>query len=331
MDDKIYAVPTMKDSAKAHYFVWQPSVVEATGIDVTNLHTMESIEPVLVKMKENGINAPFTMRNIGSTFFLDVYDYMALGNNLIGVRYDDAERKVVSVMEQPEIQDTLRLYHKWYKEGLINQDAATLAELPQNLPFFLGQGWPNAWKIHEELGTSVLFLGPIFSNDSALGSANAVYAGTKYPEQSVKFLELVNTDTKLRDMLCYGEEGVNFEYKDGMVVINTDAPWGWPRYTQGNHAILTPTVDDPDFLKNMTSINETATDSVMLGFTVDRSNLEDQLTYLGTIAGKYQSELFTGTTDPDVLIPQMMEELRAGGLEEVIAEVQGQIDAHFAK
>ena len=329
VDDKIYAVPTLKDSAKAHYFVWDPAVVEKTGMDVTNLHTWESVEPVLLKMKEQGIASPYTMR--GQTMFTDWYDFMSLGTVLMGVRFDDQERKLVPVLEQPEIMQTLKLLHKWQQEGIINADAATLAQLPENLPFTISQGWPDAWKVHDRTGITVLYMPPIFSNDSALGSANGVYAGTKYPEKSVEFLQLVNTDTKLRDMLCYGEEGVNFEYKDGLVVINKDKPWGWPRYTQGNHAILTPTTDDPNFLKNLSIINDAATPSVMLGFNVDRSELEDQLAYFATVSGKYSSELFTGTSDPEVLVPQLMAELRTGGFDEVIAEVQGQIDAHFAK
>lgn len=39
VDGKIYAVPTMKDSALAHYFVFDPVVMEELGIDVSNVHT----------------------------------------------------------------------------------------------------------------------------------------------------------------------------------------------------------------------------------------------------------------------------------------------------
>ena len=256
---------------------------------------------------------------------------MGMGQTTIGVRYDDETRTVVSVMETEEIMTQLRLLHKWYKEGIINADAATLTQWPAYMPFFVAQGWPNAWRIMDEVAITVPFVSPIFSNSSALGSLNSVYAGTKHPEKVLEFLQLVNTDTKLRDMLCYGEEGVNFEYVDGMVKTNTDIPWPWPRYTQGNHAILSPNMEDPEMLVNMTSINETAENSVMVGFRGDRTGMEDQLAYLSAITAKYQSELFTGTSDPDVLVPQMMAELRAGGFDELMKVMQAQVDAAFPK
>ena len=329
--DAIYAVPTMKDSALAHYFVFDPEVVKDIGIDVEQLHTLESLEPLFLKMKEQGVAAPYTMNKGGSYHFLDVYDTIGLGTPLVGVRYDDESRQVVSVFETEEIQKTLSLLHKWNKEGIINSDASTLAESPANLPFFVAQGWPKAWKVFDKVGLTSLFVGPIFSNNSVMGSMNGVYSGTNHPEKAMEFLQLVNTDTKLRDMLCYGEEGVNFEYKDGLVIQNADKPWPWARYTQGNHAILTPGSDDPEILKNMTSVNESAQNSVMLGFNVDRSEIEDQLTYMKAVYEKYLAELLTGTRAPEEIVPQMVAELDAGGMRDVIANVQAQIDAAFAE
>lgn len=328
----VYAIPTYKDSALAHYFIWQPSVIEKTGIDVTELKTFESIEPVLRAMKEQGINYPYTMNKNGSRFYLDNFDNMGL-TQVMGVRYDDQERKVVSIYETEEVMNLYRLLHKWYNDGLINPDAATLAEAPQNLPFFIGQGWPNAWKIMEEVATTVNFLGPIFSNNSVMGSMNSVSAGSKYPEKAMELLQLANTDTKLRDMLCYGLEGDNFVYNaEGMVEQDmVNRPWPWPRYTQGNHFVLTPSTADPTIFDNLNIVNSTATPSVLLGFTVDRSEIEDQLAYFDQVLSKYMAEVCTGTGDPDVLIPQMVAELDAGGFRDVIASVQAQIDAHYAK
>ena len=80
----IYAVPTMKDSAVAHYFVWDPEVIKETGLDVKERTTLESIEPVLLKMKENGVN--ITLDAAGIYQFLGVYDGMGMGQTTIGVR-----------------------------------------------------------------------------------------------------------------------------------------------------------------------------------------------------------------------------------------------------
>lgn len=289
----------------------------------------------------NGIHALILPLMVGSFskggayHMLDLYDGAGVGVPVMGVRYDDQERKVVSVFESEEIMANLNLLHKWYNDGLINADAATLAEAGSELPFYVAQGWAGAWTYTKDgksvTGTTVPFIGPISSSGTIMGSMNGVYAGARNPEKVLEFLQLVNTDSKLRDMICYGEEGVNFEYVDGLVEQNNEKPWPWARYTQGNHAILTPTTANPDLFSGIAWVNDNAVPSVLMGFNLDRSKIEDELAQIKATYEKYQSEMLTGTADPAEIVPAMMDELKAVGFDEVMAEVQRQIDAHFAK
>lgn len=335
VDGKIYAVPTLKDSALAHFFVFDPVMLKELGIDVSGVKTLADLDPIFRKMKEGGIESPFKLNKGGAYHMLDVYDGAGVGVPVMGVRYDDQERKVVSVFESEEIMANLNLLHKWYNDGLINADAATLAEAGSELPFYVAQGWAGAWTYTKDgksvTGTTVPFIGPISSSGTIMGSMNGVYAGARNPEKVLEFLQLVNTDSKLRDMICYGEEGVNFEYVNGLVEQNNEKPWPWARYTQGNHAILTPTTANPDLFSGIAWVNDNAVPSVLMGFNLDRSKIEDELAQIKATYEKYQSEMLTGTADPAEIVPAMMDELKAVGFDEVMAEVQRQIDAHFAK
>lgn len=335
VDGKIYAVPTLKDSALAHFFVFDPVMLKDLDIDVSGVKTLADLDPIFKKMKEGGIESPFKLAKGGAYHMLDVYDGGGIGVPVMGVRYDDPERKVVSVFETDEIRANLELLHKWYNEGIINADAATLAEAGSELPFYVAQGWAGAWTYTKAdgvvTGTTVPFIGPISSAGTIMGSMNGVYAGTKNPEKVMEFLQLVNTDTKLRDMICYGEEGVNFEYVDGLVQQNVEKPWPWARYTQGNHAILTPTTANPDLFDGISWVNDNAVPSVLMGFNLDRSGIEDELAQLKAVYEKYQSELITGTADPAEIVPAMMDELKSVGFDTVMAELQSQIDTFFAK
>lgn len=335
VDGKIYAVPTLKDSALAHFFVFDPVMLKELGIDVSGVKTLADLDPIFRKMKEGGIESPFKLNKGGAYHMLDVYDGAGVGVPVMGVRYDDQERKVVSVFESEEIMANLNLLHKWYNDGLINADAATLAEAGSELPFYVAQGWAGAWTYTKDgksvTGTTVPFIGPISSSGTIMGSMNGVYAGARNPEKVLEFLQLVNTDSKLRDMICYGEEGVNFEYVNGLVEQNNEKPWPWARYTQGNHAILTPTTANPDLFSGIAFVNDNAVPSVLMGFNLDRSKIEDELAQIKATYEKYQSEMLTGTADPAEIVPAMMDELKAVGFDEVMAEVQRQIDAHFAK
>ncbi|MBR4331174.1 MAG: DUF3502 domain-containing protein, partial [Clostridia bacterium] len=50
-----------------------------------------------------------------------------------------------------------------------------------------------------------------------------------------------------------------------------------------------------------------------------------------TVIEEYMPELQTGTSDPDVVIPEMLARMNEVGLEKVIAEIQAQLDAFLGK
>ena len=46
---------------------------------------------------------------------------------------------------------------------------------------------------------------------------------------------------------------------------------------------------------------------------------------------QYIYEMQTGTSDPAVVVPELLAELEAVGLREVLAEAQAQLDAYMGK
>ena len=78
------------------------------------------------------------------------------------------------------------------------------------------------------------------------------------------------------------------------------------------------------------TLNENASPSVLLGFSLDTSAFEDQLTNCVQIAKRYKGELLTGTGDPETMVPQMMAELRSAGFDEIQKAAQEQVDAFLA-
>ena len=102
-------------------------------------------------------------------------------------------------------------------------------------------------------------------------------------------------------------------------------------YTQGSFFTVTPT-DEFDFNQydEVKELNEKAEPSVMLGFSLDTTNIADKMANCIQIAERYKGELLTGTADPEVMVPQMMEELRGAGFDDIVAEAQTQVDAFMA-
>ena len=333
VNGKIYAVPTYKDSSMTNYFVWDKELLDANNIDASAAHTLEEIEPILNQLKDKTSDPVYPLNSNGATYLLTPYDSFSSGLGVIGVRYDDADMKVVPVLEQEDIQAQLAILHKWYGEGLINADAATHAESNKYNVCSVAQGWPSAaistWGPNMGVEAVAYQFGEtIVSNGTVQGSLNSISVNCAHPDKALAFLNLVNTDSYVRDSFYYGLEGDNWDYTADGSVHKHNAEWTMAGYTQGTFFTRTKTDDvDYDEMDEVRELNEKATPSVLLGFFFDNSNVQDELASCIEIYNRYRGEILTGTTDPTVSVPQMMEEMRAAGFDAIVTEAQNQIDA----
>ncbi|MDR0569348.1 MAG: ABC transporter substrate-binding protein [Spirochaetaceae bacterium] len=338
INGKIYAVPTYKDSSKTRFFVWDNKYVQKYNIDIANVHTFAELDTALrtIKQGEGGRFYPLQLSqgSLFDTVYADDYDSMTANLPPIGVGLHDANRKVVSVFEQPAVQEKLRYLHRWYADGLVNPDGAVTLEAPKQLPFFTAIGWPAAvstWQVNNGVETYVLekVFGPSYSTDAIQGSMNAISANSKYKTESLKLLELVNTDHKLRDMMAFGIEGTNFSYvTPNKVKLLTADQWNLARYQQGTFFTMSIVEGDPeDTWDQVRQQNEQATPSILLGFAFDNKDVINEIASCKTVYDKYKNELLTGASDPDTVIPAMMQDLNDAGFQKVIASAQAQVDA----
>lgn len=334
IDGKIYAVPTYKDSSATQYFVWDKALAEKYNIDYENLTTLDALTDGLTAMAEGEKTAPFVLNNNGLSAITEKrYDALSLGLPAIGVSYDDSSKKVVSVFEQDDIMSDLKTLNKWYNAGIINADAATLAENPSYRSCFVAQGWSLAAKTtwSGQMGVdaaAVQWGDTVVSNDTVGGSLSCISANCKNPEKALALLELVNTDSYLRDALYYGLEGENFEYTADKKVKKLNEDWTMAGYTQGTFFNVSQLdgeeVNQWDEVKEL---NENAKPSPVLGVSIDPTDFSDELANCTEIFNRYKSELLTGTKEPEAEVAAMMKEMRAAGFDKIIEEVQKQVDA----
>ncbi len=335
--DRIYGVPTYKDSSITNYSIWDKELVDEYSLDIKSLVSLDSMTETFETLKADKNDYPVYVKNDGLYYIFDVYDQIGGGTQILGVRYDDKEGKVCFTLEEQDIMDQLKIIHEWYQKGIINPDAATLTEGRVYNMWRVAQGWESAgvtsWG--PQMGKDVVVqqvMPTILSNETVRGSLNMVSINTKYPEKCLQLLDLVNCDTKLRDLFYYGEEGVNFEYTaDGRVhKINND--WALAGYTQGSFFTVT-TLDTDEFNQwdEVKALNEAAQSSVMLGFTFDTNSVSDQLANCREIWMRYRSEVMTGVQDPEVVVPKIKEELLKAGWQDVVDEAQRQVDEFLGK
>jgi len=333
----IYAVPTYKDSSMSQYFVWDKDLLDANNLDASNAHTLEDIEPILNTLKDKTAESVFPLTSGGASWLLANYDSFSSGLPAVSVRHDDKELKVVATLEQADIMEDLKILHKWYNEGLINSDAATKAETNKYAVCSVAQGWPYAaistWGPNMGVNAAAYQLGEtLVSNGTVQGSLNSISINCENPEKALQFLNLVNTDAYVRDSFYYGEQGYNWDYTEEGRLTKHNSEWTMAGYTQGTFFKVTQLDTDPvNQWDEVKALNEAAVPSVLLGFFFDNSEVQDELASCIEIFNRYRGEILTGTTDPEVSVPQMMQEMRDAGFDAIVDAAQEQINEWAGK
>ncbi|MDF2541516.1 MAG: transporter substrate-binding protein [Herbinix sp.] len=335
VEGKIYSVPTYKDSSATQYFVWDKAIADKYGVDHATMNTFATLKDKMKEIKDGEGTAPFVMSMGGSDMVFSTYDQMGAGLPALGVKYNDDTRTVVSVFEQEDVLSQLDVLHSWYKDGVINADAPTLAEAPSYRMAYTAQGWSGAAITTWGPGMGVEAVATqtgdtIVSNDTVRGSLNAIYAGSKYPEKCLEFLQLVNLDSKVRDAFYYGLEGENFEYNENGEIVKLNSDWTMAGYTQGTFFNISK-LADTDFNQwdEVKELNANAKPSVLLGFSLNTTNVETELANCRAVYEKYRSELLTGAKEPRELVKTMKAELDAAGFQTILTEAQAQVDAMY--
>lgn len=176
--------------------------------------------------------------------------------------------------------------------------------------------------------TAVQWRKTVVSRGSVQGSINCISANSKHPEEALKFLNLVNSDTYVRDALYYGLEGDNFNYTDDKKVEKTDKQWLMAGYSQGTFFNVSLLADqETNQWDEVKELNEKAEASPVIAVSIDTTEFEDELANCTEIYNRYKSEINTGAVDPETAVPEMMSEMRAAGFDDIVEKVQAQIDA----
>jgi putative aldouronate transport system substrate-binding protein len=339
INNKIYAIPTWKDSAITQWVVWDHNYVTKYNIDITKTD-LPSIDKYFraIKAGEGSRFYPYRISNGGSFQPFRNYDTLSAGLAAMGMNLNDPNHKVVYTLEQPDVREIFDYMRRWYRDGIINPDAAVSVEEFKGLSFMTAQGWPGAdalWEAQQGVEQYDIhqFVGPNLSTDSIQGSLNCVSANSRYKNEALKLLELANTDPVFRDMLAYGIEGRHFDYavrpggsKPGVIKrLNTN--WPLAAYQQATFFSMSTTDDQPpDQWQKVKENDAGARPSPILGFSLDRSSILNELTNCRQVWDRYGKELVTGTSDPAAVIPQIKKDLEAVGFNKVLAEAQRQVD-----
>ncbi|MDD9267189.1 ABC transporter substrate-binding protein [Paenibacillus sp. GCM10023248] len=341
VDGHNYGVPANKELPAQEVWKFNKNLADDYKLDIKSATTLASLEPLLKTIKEK---KPDTVPLLMDKSFVPLvpYDYL-ITNFPMAVKLDSTELKVVNIFETPELKQELMTMRNYYKAGYISPEVATTTALDDKIKsgkWFVNRStmmpfadnlWTTAYGypvVSTPTGQSVIY------NWSVMGSMQAISANSKHPEKAMAFLNLLNTDPVLRNMVDSGIEGVHYKkVGDNKMENLPDAKnYDMPTFSLGNVMLTYLNPGDPDNKwDEFKTFNAAGKPSPMLGFNFDTTNVATELAAVTNVKEEFWYPLMTGTVDPEEYLPKAIEKFKAVGLDKIIAEAQKQINAWKAR
>ncbi|WP_066870714.1 ABC transporter substrate-binding protein [Clostridium mediterraneense] len=336
VDGKTYAVPNQKEISTAPMWAFTKEYVDKYNIPYQDIKTLEDLEPwlKLIKEKEPDVVPFYITKGFSAPQYFDQLV------DPIGVEYGQKDLTIKNMFETEKMKSTLDTLTRYYKLGYINADAAT-AQDDKTVKRFVTKGdgqpyadvlWSKSLK-YDVVATQMM--DAYITNASTTGSMIGVSRNSKNPEKAVEFLNLLNTDKYLRNLINYGIEGTHYErVKEGQIKLNErglkDYNVGY--YTLGN-LFITDVLHNEPLTKwdEFKEFNDKAKESPALGFKFDTKKVSNEIAAINNVLEEYKATLYSGSVDNKEYVEKLNKKLKEQGLDKVIAEMQSQIDAWAKK
>jgi putative aldouronate transport system substrate-binding protein len=336
-DGTIYGIPTNKEIAVPEQFMYSKELVDKYNIDISKFTTLDSLKPNLQLIHQTEPDyIGLELDNLARNYYkLDGYESLLDNRIPLMINSNDNKLKIINILETPLGYQRLKTIRDYYKAGFINKDAALkeCAGLNKGEKVFckISSGGPYSETIwSSERGYNIVAqqVSPtVVTNESARGGVMVVNSKARFPEQCVEFLNILNTDSEVRNLINFGIEGKHYNLTSNGQVNRISSNYAGVQYTQGNWFILNTIVGEPlNKWDTFKKFNKGAYTSKALGFNPELVLLTQDIAQIKKVCDKYYSAIMTGTVDLDKYLPRYLDELNQAGIQKVQKELQRQID-----
>lgn len=343
-----YGVPANKDKAQNKCFQMRKDFAEQLKIDPSTIQDLDSLEPVLRKVKEEMPDVYPLVSAAGSMTYTFPVDDLSDGFGVIENALAD-DTTVVNLYETQSYRDFVTRMYSWAQEGLIMPDAASnTSSIEQLLGAGAGFGGfvpskPGAvLQASREASVDLLQseIMPAISTTSMVACPYVIASASENPAKAMQVLNLMYTNYDVSTAFIYGLEGKHYQYvdkehnmvdyADGVTTENTGYSvfgWAWPNQQVG--AIWNG--DDFDIWDQLNAFNSGATASPAKGFVWNNEAVLNEITACENVTSRYKNGLECGMLDPEETLPKFIQELKDAGIDTIIAEKQRQLDEWLAQ
>lgn len=343
-DGHIYGLPVLKEFSQAQGWVYRKDIAEKYNIDMSKYKNYEELEPVLemIKAKEPDMqypvdwdtsSSPIAVGREGSSPVAGMI-IEADGNNGYKIEYQPNNASWLEGCE------TAR---RFYEKGLIKKDILTsddkYARASEGKTFAL-------WEALKPGKAQELFAGSKFEWAQAgvtpnyidmspgMGSLQAISATSKNPARVARFLNLLNTDPYVKNLVLYGIEGKHYEkVSDDVVKVYENAKYNIANtsWQIGNvYLDYVKTTDDPNKISDLKKFSDSAVERPKyLMFKFDATGLEQYTSAVSAVKQEFNTQCTMGAMDYREPAKKYAKKLESVGGDELLKKIKEQFDEYM--
>ncbi len=349
----IVSLPWTMSMTFRPFYQWRGDLVKAAGltIDPASVKTVEDVDTIARQLKAAFPDKKI-IENAGVEGWLAKYSMAQLAHSYV-IDLNDAKCTVVPIEQTAAFKEMALQAKKWQDDGLIWKDVLTDKTDHNQL---IDQGLLiSKWGTHEFANSNrgwadkgaywdsnVLYAANKQINRSPLSNLVAIPRTSENPDRALMFMNLLETDREMYDMVHYGildttyklngEEAV---YPEGMTSANsTYMDWGgrwalWKPQFMRPDAMYSKDfwVKEAEFVKSMPSNIVSPLD----GFNFDVTNVKTEVSQRDQIYGDANKMINVGLAgDAEKAVNDLIASQKTAGADKITAELQAQVDAFLA-
>ncbi|MCP4180712.1 MAG: ABC transporter substrate-binding protein [bacterium] len=349
INGELYAIPTNKEVALELRYIFNDNYLKENGYSLNDflpyagIDTLKSLLPYFASVLKN--NPGVIPYGIDKTQYLLTKNisYIMGATQPGAVIIKKNNYKVINQFNSKGFIEYYKLFHKMYNLGYIQGGAPQLQNttslmLTGHTAVEPGQYQPaadNVWT--NEFGYKVVSLPafkPIITNTTVEGAMIAISINAKRPDIDMKFLNLLNTDKYLRNLLQYGIEGIHYKKigPNRIKFLPAHKSYLMYSFTLGNLFKLYLLPNDPaDKWKQFKKFNASGRPSQILGFHFDPTPVSSELAAITNVVKQYSAGLNTGQKNYETYLPKFNKALKNAGIDRFLGEQQKQLNGWVKK
>lgn len=325
-----------------------PEIVDQETLNAY-MQAIKDNEPGMQAFGDNGVDV------VAFQEFLNEQDWSRPVDNSSGFFVYDLKdpTKVFNVVDTPEYEEYIAKRAEYYQKGFVSQSIMADTDAIKD-QFLAGQygtyfaNFNNSNLVYQDVKVNhpdweIGYYCPDLAGgtvEQVAPSNNGVAVGaySEHPERALEFIELMNTDRELYNLVIFGIEGTTYDWDE-----ETGTFWIPEGVDPSEIALknLGMGLKRKKFnlasKSNAPALNELekqyAECSVMpglAGFSVNQDNIAAEIAALKAVQDEYKLILEKGATDPTKGLETLRQKMKEAGSDKVMEEINAQITEFLA-